>query len=226
MSQKFAQIIKKLKISANPLTIKGMTRFGISGNNMLGVKVPILRKMARKLGHNHQLALELWESGIHEARILASMIDEIKKVSEKQMDIWVKDFDSWDVCDQVCLNLFWQHRSAYKKAIKWTNAKNEFEKRAGFALIAVLAVKDKKANDSKFEEFLTVIERAPTDKRNFVKKAMNWALRQIGKRNKELNKKAIATEKKIQKTNSKIAKWIANNAIKELESDIVQNKLN
>ena len=176
--------------------------------------------MAKEIGKNHELALQLWKMGIRETQILASVIDEPDLVTEDQMEEWVKEFDNWEVCDQVCQNLFIYTRFAYKKAIEWSR-----REKGGFALMACLASKDKKRDDAMFEEFLTVIERESTDDRNYVKKAVNWALRQIGKRNPNLNKKAIELAKEIQRKGSKTAKWIARDAMKELTSEKVQRKL-
>lgn len=222
---KINEVIKELKSHSNPENIEGMARFGINPDKTLGISIPVLRKMAKKIGPDHALALQLWETGIHEAKILASMVDEVDKVNEKQMEDWVKDFDSWDVCDQTAMNLFWHLTVAKKKAVEWTKREEEFVKRAGFALMAVLAWKDKKAQDKIFESFLPVIEANSNDNRNFVKKAVNWALRQIGKRNLNLNKKAVQIAKKILKQDSKCAKWIANDAIKELTSEAVNKRL-
>ncbi|NYZ75047.1 DNA alkylation repair protein [Candidatus Micrarchaeota archaeon] len=218
------EIVAKLKSLANPENIEGMARFGINPKNTLGVSVPEMRKLAKQAGKNHALAQELWKTGIHEARIVAGLVDEPAKVTEKQMDAWAKDFDSWDVCDQVCMNLFDKTPFAYKKATEWSAANEEFVKRAGFALMASLAVHDKTASDQKFTAFFEAVKRGATDDRNFVKKAVNWALRQIGKRNKRLNADAIKTAKEIQKLDSKAAKWIAADAIKELESNAVRLK--
>src|SRR4030065_2897595 len=192
-------ILKKLKFLSNPKAVAGMARFGINPENTYGISIPNLRKMAKESGKEHTLARQLWSSCIHEARILAGMIDEPEKVTEKQMEDWVRDFDSWDVCDQTCMNLFEDTPFAYKKAIAWSKRKDEFIKRAGFVMMARLAVSDKKADDKQFEQFLPIIKRESKDERNFVKKAVNWALRQIGKRNRRLNKKAIETAKEIQK---------------------------
>ena len=210
-------ILNKLRFLANPENARGMARFGIKPKNAYGISIPDIRKIARETGKNHELAKELWASGIHEAKILASMIDDSLLVTAKQMDKWIRDFDSWDVCDEVCLNLFVKIPCAYEKAMEWTTRKREFEKRAGFALMATLAWRDKNAENKKFLSFLPLIEKMATDERNYVKKAVNWALRQIGKRNKILKKEAVKTAKKIQKINSKSAKWIANDAIRELK---------
>ena len=220
------EILKQLESLSNPDAVAGMARFGINPKNTYGVSIPVLRKMAKQIGKNHLLAQQLWtSSSIHEARILAGMIDVPEKVTETQLERWVKDFDSWDVCDQCCSNLFDKTKFAHKKAIEWSKRREEFVKRAGFVLMATLAVHDKEADNQKFMRFLPIIKREATDERNFVKKAVNWALRQIGKRNSALNKIAIQTTKKIQKIDSKSARWIASNAIRELTSEAVRKKL-
>lgn len=220
-----SQIIKKLKSLANSKNVEGMVRFGINSKNTLGVNIPVLRKIAKEIGKNHQLALELWNSGFHEARILAGLIDKTEEVTGKQMEQWVKDFDSWDVCDQVCSSLFDKTDFVWQKLEEFTKRKEEFVKRTGFTLMACLAVHDKKAQDKDFIKLLPIIKREATDERNFVRKAVNWALRQIGKRNKNLNKEAIKTAKEILKTDNKTAKWIASDAIRELTSEAIQKRL-
>ena len=181
--------------------------------------------MAKEIGKNHDLAQPLWSSGIHEARLLATMIDTPKSVTEIQMESWVKDFDSWDLCDQCCLNLFRKTPLAHQKAVEWSARQEEFVKRAGFVLMATLAVHDKKAGDEVFIAWLPFIKREATDERNFVKKAVNWALRQIGKRNLTLNQVAIQTAQAIQQLDSKSARWIATDALRELTSEKVQQRL-
>ena len=221
----YNDIIQKLKSLADPEAVKGMARFGINPNNTYGVSVPNLRKVAREAGKNHDLAQQLWASGIHEARLLAGMIDDPKLVTGEQMESWVKDFDSWDVCDQCCSNLFDKTHLTYRKAAEWSWREEEFVRRAGFALMAVLAVHDKKATDENFLKFLPLIKKASTDDRNFVKKAVNWALRQIGKRNLNLNKMAIKTAGEIQQIDAGSARWIAADAIRELTGEAVQKRL-
>jgi len=221
----YEEIMNKLKSLANPEAVEGMARFGISAKNIYGVSIPNLRKMAKEIGINHDLGQKLWDSKIHEARILVSLISNPEMVTEEQMENWAKDFDSWDVCDQCCGNLFDKTIHAHKKAVEWTARKGEFVKRAGFVLMATLAVHDKKAADEDFLKFFPLMIREATDDRNFVKKAVNWALRQIGKRNLSLNKKAIKTAKKIKTIKSKAARWIATDAIRELESESVQKRL-
>jgi 3-methyladenine DNA glycosylase AlkD len=220
-----SEIIKKLKSLSNPKNVAGMVRFGISSKNTLGISIYVLRPLAKQIGKNHKLALELWDSGIHEARILAGYIDEPDKVTEKQMKKWVADFDSWDVCDQVCSSLFDRTPFVWQKLEEFTQRKEEFVKRTGFALMACLAVHDKNAQDKDFIKLLPIIKRESTDERNFVRKAVNWALRQIGKRNKSLNKQAIKMAREILKTDNKTARWIANDALRELTSAAVQKRL-
>jgi len=219
------QIIQKLKSLANPKNVEGMARFGINPNNTLGISVPVLRDIAREAGKDHQLAQELWASGIHEARILACFIDKPEMVTEFQMESWVKDFDSWDVCDLCCSDLFDRTKFAHQKAVEWSGREEEFVKRAGFTLMAALAVHDKKASDADFLKFLPIIKRESTDERNFAKKAVNWALRNMGKRNLDLNKMAIKTAEEIQKIDSKSARWIAADALRELTGEAIQKRL-
>jgi len=219
------EIIVKLKFHANPKNVAGMKRYGINSRNMLGVSIPFLRALAKEIGKNHNLALELWDSEIHEAQILAGLTDDPKQVSEKQMSSWVKDFDSWGICDQVCSNLFDKTPFAYEKAVEWTKVESEYIKRAGFVLMACLSVHDKQAIDSQFESFFPIITRESTDERNFVRKAVNWALRQIGKRNRYLNRKAIRQAEQISRIDSKSARWIAADALRELSGPVVKRKL-
>ncbi len=220
-----SDILARLKALSNPKAVEGMARYGINPQNTYGVSIPNLRKIARETGINHALAQELWASGIHEARILASMIDDPSMATEEQLESWVKDFDSWDVCDQCCMNLFEKTGFAYRKAVEWSESDEEFVKRAGFVLMARLAVSDKNADDEIFETFFPIIKREASDNRNYVKKAVNWALRQIGKRNINLNKKAILIAGEIQKMDSRSAKWIASDAIRELTGESVQKRL-
>jgi 3-methyladenine DNA glycosylase AlkD len=221
----YEDILRKLRALSNPKAVEGMARFGINPENTFGVSIPNLRRMAKEIGKDHSLAQQLWFSGIHEARILASMIDDPNQVTGKQMDSWIEDFNSWDVCDQCCMNLFSKISMAWVKAIEWTKREEEFEKRAGFVLMACLAWYDKKSPDEKFLVFLPGIKHGANDDRNYVKKAVNWALRNIGKRNSNLNKKAIETAKEIQKMDSRSARWVASDAIRELISEAVQKRL-
>ena len=219
------EVLTKLKAKARPDRLEGMARFGIAIERRLGVSVPDLRKIAKESGKTHKLALELWKTGIAEAQIVAAMIDESEELTEEQMEDWVKDFNSWDVCDQVCMNLFEKTSLAWKKILDWSEREEEFVKRASYALLACLAWHDKKVEDDKFIELFPVIKCGATDERNYVKKAVNWALRNIGKRNLNLNKAAIEVARKIQQIDSGASRWIASNAIKELESEAVQRRL-
>ncbi len=202
-----------------------MARFGINPEGTLGVSIPVIRGIAKRHRKNHELALKLWRTKIHEARLLAGFIEDPACVTEKQAESWARDFDSWDVCDQVCSNVFDATPFAWKKVRQWTRRKEEFVKRAGFVLMACLAVHDKRAQDKDFLSFLPIIKREARDERNFVRKAVNWALRQIGKRNSALNAAAIKTARDISKIDFKAARWIAADALRELESKAVQKRL-
>jgi len=218
-------VLKKLKSLGDPAAVAGMARFGINPENTYGVSVPALRRMAKEIGRDHILAQRLWASGIHEARLLAGLVDDPATVNEAQMEAWAKDFDSWDVVDGSCSNLFEKTPFAYQKAVAWAGRQEEYVKRAGFVLMACLAVGTKKADDKTLETFLSYIEREADDTRNFVKKAVNWALRQIGKHSPALNRKAIATARQIAQQDSPGARWIAADALRELTSPAVQARL-
>ena len=220
----YEDIMLSLKSRANPENVAGMARYAINSANTLGTSMYTLRDIAKEIKPNHQLALELWDSGIHEARILASLVDEPEKVTEEQLERWVMDFDSWDVGDQVSA-LIAETPFVIKKIHEWSTRDEEFVKRAAFSLIAEVSFYHKKMPDAEFEQFFPIIKQAATDERNFVKKAVNWALRNIGKRNKTLNKRAIEVAREIQKIDSRSARWIAADAIKELTSEAVQKRL-
>jgi 3-methyladenine DNA glycosylase AlkD len=219
------KVLQELKAKANPNNVKGMARYAIASEGRLGVPMPDIRKIAKAAGKDHKLALELWRSGIAEARIAACMIDIPEEVTEDQMETWVADFNSWDVCDQVCGNLFEKTAFAQQKIDEWSRRDEEFVKRAAYAIIAGLAWHDKEAINEQFMAYFPVIKSGATDDRNFVKKAVNWALRNIGKRNSVLNTAAIQTAKEIRQMDSKAARWIASDAIRELESEKVQARL-
>ncbi len=219
------ETMNRLEALSDPKALEGMARYGINPEKTLGVSIANLRKLAKEAGRDHGLALELWDSGVHEARILAGMVDDPGMVTERQMEAWVAGFDSWDVCDQVCMNLFWLTPFAYDKCFEWSARPEEFVKRAAFALMARLAWSDKGATDERIAEFLPLIKREASDERNFVKKAVNWALRQIGKRNVALNRLAIRTAKEILALDTRAARWVASTALKELEGEAVQRRL-
>jgi 3-methyladenine DNA glycosylase AlkD len=223
-SNECAEIIASLKSRASPGNAAGMACYGIKGGEMLGISIYTLRDMAKSIPKNHKLALELWESGIHEARVLASFIDEPEKVSDEQLEQWVADFDSWDIVDQVAA-LIASTPYVIPKIHQWSKRDEEFVRRAAFSLIAEVSFYHSKMADAEFEQFFPVIIGAATDERNFVKKAVNWALRNIGKRNKTLNKRAVEVARVIQKIDSKSARWIAADAIRELTGEAVQKRL-
>src|SRR5437667_9003510 len=217
--------VEELRKRASSKGREGMSRFGIQTGKAFGVSIPQIRDLAKKIGRNHELAQQLWVSEIHEARILASMVDDPARVSEEQMEKWAIEFDSWDVVDGCCGNLFDKTKFAVRKAHEWSKRREEYVKRAGFVLMAELAVHDKKAADKTFLDFLPLIFREASDERNFVKKAVNWALRQIGKRNSALNSAAIKTCSRLRDSDSRSAKWVASYALRELTSAEVKRKL-
>jgi 3-methyladenine DNA glycosylase AlkD len=218
-------VIAELKSMGDPESLAGKAKYGIKSDRALGITIPKLLGLAKKIGKNPRLADRLWSSAIHEARILACMIDDPQQISADQLEHWVTEFDSWDLCDQCCNRLFRKTPLARQKALTWSSRPEEFVKRAGFVLMAVLSVHDKKAADKQFDPFFKRIKAAASDERNFVKKAVNWALRQIGKRNLALNKKAIRVAEEIQQFESKTARWVASDALRELKSENVQKRL-
>lgn len=211
-----SEVIKELKKHSNPKNIEGMKRYGIKADKAFGLNAPTMYAIAKRIGKNHELALELWATGYHEARHIAAMIDDPELVTKSQMNRWVKDFNSWDIVDGTCSNLFRKTPHAYEKILEWCERKEEYIRRAGFSLICYVAVHDKKRDDKDFLKFFPLIKKYSVDERNFVKKAVNWALRTIGKRSKFLNKEALKLAKEIQALESKSARWIANDAIREL----------
>jgi len=219
------EILHHLQSLSNSDNVAGMARFGIHAKKVYGIPLPQLKLLARQVGKDHLLAQELWSSGAHEARLLACFIENPAEVTRRQMDRWADDFDNWAVCDGCCLHLFAKVPFAQEKAPTWCVRSQEFVKRAGFSMMAVMAVHDKNASDSLFLQWLRLIKNASTDERNFVKKAVNWSLRQIGKRNLRLNGAAIRTAKAVQKLDSTSARWIAADALRELMSDAVQTRL-
>lgn len=225
MIEKAQSVVNQLQSLENEKNRQGMQGFGINTERALGISMKTLRQIARQYRKDHQLALDLWRSKIHEARLLAVLIDNPQKLTEPQMETWVRDIQSWDLCDQACSNLFDKWPGAYEKARQWTTSKEEFVKRAGFVLMAALSVHDKKAPDAHFMQFFPDIEREATDSRNFVKKAVNWALRAIGKRNISLNHQAIELSRKLSESDDKTACWIGRNALKELESQKILKRL-
>jgi 3-methyladenine DNA glycosylase AlkD len=219
------EVLEQLSAKAKSDQLEGMSRFGIVGDQRMGVSVPDMRKIAKDIGKDHQLALELWDTGIPEAMIVAGMVAEPDKLTETQMEDWVVDINSWDICDQVCMNLFEKTPLAEKKIYDWSEREEEFVKRTAYALIACLAWHDKTAGDEEFIKYFPVLKQGSTDDRNYVKKAVSWALRNIGKRNLALNRAAVEVAREIQGIDSKSARWIASDAIRELESEKIQGRL-
>jgi len=219
------EVLKRLESESRRDQLEGMARYGMNVEKRLGVSIPELRKMAKVIGKDHGLARGLWKTGIADAKILAAMIDDAEMLDERQMEDWVKDVDSWDVGDQVCVNLFEKSPLAWRKVDEWSMRDEEFVKRTAFGLLACLAWHDKKAGDEKFIQLFHVFARGAVDERSSVKKAVSWALRNVGKRNLKLNKAAVEEANRIRSLNSKSARWIAANVIRELESEAVQKRL-
>jgi 3-methyladenine DNA glycosylase AlkD len=219
-------VLAELKLLGSAEGRAGMARFGINIENAYGVSMAAARPLARKYKLQHDLAADLWASGIHEARILAALIDDPKLVTPKQMDAWVADFNSWDLCDQACMKLFAKTPYVAEKVAKWAKDKREFVRRAAFATIAGYAVDAKKSPDSEFLPFLAIVETHATDERNFVKKAVNWALRQIGKRSKALHAPALQLATKLAASENKTARWIGKDAAKELTDPMQLQRIN
>ncbi|WPP53250.1 DNA alkylation repair protein [Catalinimonas niigatensis] len=218
-------ILRFLKSQSGPEYLSSLRRLGVQGETILGVKMPVLRTLAKRYKENHQLALQLWDTGVHEARILATLLDEVKEVTEAQMEEWVRDFNSWDICDQTCSNLFCRTPFAYDKALVWSERHEEFVKRAGFVMMAGLSIHDKKVEDAQLAAFFPLIEREAYDERNFVKKAVNWALRQIGKRNATLHTMAMLVAERLAAHELPSARWVGKDAIKELKDEKIIKKL-
>ena len=221
-----ADIIEFFESNADDDNLKNMDRLKVGSDKKYGIRMPVLRKFAKEIGKDHELALKLWNHGYHESRLLATLIEESDKVDKAQLEAWVNDFDTWDLCDQACINLLVEMPSAIERIPIWAESEKEFVKRTAFSLIAVIAVHDKTSDDSYFEGFFSLIGKASFDERNFVKKSVNWAIRSIGKKNIHLNQKAIELSNEILEYDSKSARWIAKNALRELESEKVQKKLN
>lgn len=219
------KVISELRGHASPSNVEGMGRYGIRTDQALGVPMPFIRSMAMRIGRDHELAQSVWDSGLHEARILAALIDDPDKVTFGQMESWIREVDSWDICDQLCASLFDKTIYAYRAARIWAKREEVFVKRAGYVLMAALSVHDKKAGDEPFLEFLVLIREGSFDDRNFVRKSVNWALRQIGKRNLALHEAAVAMAEVIDKDGSSTAHWIAKDALRELRNEATLARL-
>jgi len=218
-------VLRQLKAAADQRVRAKMAYFGVDVPKAHGISAPVLHQFAKHIGKDHRLAQQLWKTSIHEAKILATLIGEAEKVTAAEMDQWARDFDAWDVVDAACCYLYAHAKPAWNKATAWSRRREEFVKRASFSLIAYLSYKDEAAPDARFVRFLRVIEREAHDERNFVKKAVNWALRNIGKRNKRLNREAIRAAERIRLQDSRAARWIAADALRELKTAAVQKQL-
>ena len=220
----YAEILSTLRSLGSPANAAGMARYGIVTREVLGVSAPRPRALAKEIGRGHALAQRLWEADILETRLLASLVDDPREVTAEQMDRWAGEFDNWAVCDGCCLNLFRKTPFAYEKAVEYSAAEREFVKRTGFVLMATLAVHDKRVPDAVFAGFLPIIEREASDPRNFVKKAVNWALRQIGKRSPALHEPAVALARKLAGSEDRTARWVGKDAARELEGRLRSDK--
>jgi len=214
----YQSVIETLRSLGNAKNVEGMKRYRIDAQQAFGVPAPAIRTLAKTIGTNHTLAMELWESGYHEARILAALIADPQKATLRLLDHWAGDLQNWAQCDACCAEFFEKTEFAYRLPFRWASVEKEFVRRAGIVMIAVMAVHHKKTDDDEFEKFFPLLRQYASDERNFVKKAVNWALRQVGKRNLRLNKKSIALAKEILNIPSPSARWIANDALIELRN--------
>jgi 3-methyladenine DNA glycosylase AlkD len=225
LNQQVAAVLASLERLGSKRYREGLARYGIHVTKAFGVPVGKMQALAKRLGRNHELALALWETGWYEARMVAAFLDDPERVTPNQMDRWCQDFDNWGICDTVCLHLFDRTPHAYDKVADWSRKRNEFEKRAAFALLAALALHDKQADDEPFVQGLRLIEQAAEDERNFVKKGVSWALRLIGRRNPELNKAAVAVAQRLAASSNRTSRWIGKDALRELTSPAVMRRL-
>jgi 3-methyladenine DNA glycosylase AlkD len=225
LDDEVASAITWLKRHSTKHNRDGMARYGIPSANAFGVSVANIRVLAKRLGRNHELAAALWDTGVYEARMLTSFVDEPARVTSAQMDRWCRDFDNWAICDTLCFHLFDRTPHAWQKVAQWCDRDEEFVKRAAFALLWGLTVHDKQSDDVPFAEGLRFIERAATDERHFVKKAVNMALRAVGKRNRALNGAAVAVARQLANSPHAAARWVGKDALRELTSPSVIRRL-
>ena len=225
LEDEVASALTWLKRHATRRTLEGMARYAIPSDNALGVSVSDIRVLGKRLGRNHELALALWDTEVYEARMLTSFVDDPARVTSAQMDRWCRDFDNWAIVDTLCFHLFDRTPHAWAKVAQWSDRREEFEKRAAFALLWALTVHDKQSADASFIEGLRLIERAATDERNFVKKAVNMALRAIGKRNPALNAAAVTVARRLADSPQAAPRWVGKDALRELTSPSVIRRL-
>ena len=218
-------VLARLRAVADPSRLAGMARYGIGTDSAYGVTVAELRAVARELGRDHDLAAALWDSGVHEARILASLVDDAALVDDGQFERWAAGFASWDLCDQVCQNLFRYAPPAWRKAVEWTRRPELFVKRAGFSLMAGLAVAEKRTDDGRFAALLEPLAAGADDDRPLVRKGASWALRAIGKRTPGLHAAAVETAARLHDSRAPGARWVGTDALRELRSEAVQRRL-
>lgn len=218
LESRLAGALQQLRAQARPEQLQALARFAIVGEGRLGLSVPQMRALGRQWGRDHALALALWDTAIPDAQIVASLLADPAALTVAQMNAWTRDMQAWDVCDQTCLNAFRRSPLAWARIPVWAGSPHEFVKRAAFALLAVLAVHDKRRPDADFIALLPLIEAAADDERNFVKKAVNWALRQIGKRSAALRAEAIACAERLRARPGRSARWIAADALRELRA--------
>jgi 3-methyladenine DNA glycosylase AlkD len=219
------EVLTWLKRRGSRRTVQEMARYGIPSDGAVGVPMGTLLTLAKRLGKDHDLAIALWGSGCYEARLLASLIDDPQRVTRRQMNSWAASFENWADCDTVCFKLFDKTPFAWEKAQQWAASPREFVKRAGFTLMACLALHDKAAPDKKFLAFLPLIEKGARDERNFVKKGVNWALRAIGRRNLSLNAAALTVAERLALREEAACRWVGKDALRELASPKVRLRL-
>lgn len=225
LDERVASALAWLKRHSNKATRDGMARYGLPSDHALGTTMANMLALAKRLGRDHALAAALWDTGVYEARMVAAMIDDPAQVTAAQMDRWCEDFDNWGICDTVCFKLFDRTPHAWTKVAQWSGKRDEFVKRAAFALLWGLTVHDKRAANAAYVEGLRLIERAAIDERHFVKKAVNMALRAIGKRNRALNAAAVATAERLAASPNAAAKWVGRDALRELASPALARRL-
>lgn len=211
-------VLKSLKSRGSQANIDGMARYAIQSPKALGVSLADLRRMAKELGRNHALALELWETGWHEARMLASFIADPNEITASQMDRWVRDFDNWAITDTVCFSLFDRTPHAWSKVDQWTRRRGEFERRAAFALLASMALHDEWGPDAEYRKRLPLVKKYASDERNFVKKGVSWALHGIGCRSAALNAAAIEVAEDLASSSNRTERWVGKDALRKLRS--------
>lgn len=224
-AEKAREVLASLERRGTKRTRDGMARYGIQAEKAFGVSVATIQQIARSIGRDHDLAIRLWKTGWYEARMLCAFVDDPTLVTRAQMDSWARDFDNWAICDTVCFHLFDRTPHAWVKVAQWSKRRDEFVKRAAFALLAGLALHDKRAPDEPFLRSLAFIENASSDERNFVKKGVSWALRVVGRRNQALNEAAVETARRLTASAEPTARWVGKGALRELTSPAVRRKL-